>query len=121
MPLLIANMPRKLALQQAEEILVAVGLQDRLQHKSAQMSGGERQRTAIARALVTKPGCLLADEPTGNLDQETAEHIYQLMLELNQQLQASLLIVTHDIALAQRMQRILTIKHGHLTETKSES
>lgn len=114
MPLLIRSAPISESMIQAEELLAKVGLQDRLQHKLGQLSGGERQRVAIARALVTRPNCLLADEPTGNLDHRTAETIYELMLELNQQLQTSLLIVTHDLRLAGRMQKMWQLEDGHL-------
>lgn len=116
MPLLINGNSKQDARDRATDMLNHVGLGERLEHKSAQMSGGERQRTAIARALVTNPHCLFADEPTGNLDTDTAEHVYETMLNLNQVLNTSLLIVTHDQQLAQRMDRILVISHGQLRE-----
>jgi len=114
MPLLIAGEKPASAQLKAKAILVKIGLEERLQHKLAQLSGGERQRTAIARALVTGPLCVLADEPTGNLDQHTAENVYTMMLELNRSLQMSLLIVTHDINLANKMDRILYLQDGIL-------
>lgn len=118
MPLMIRGYHWKQAQAEARVILTAMGLADRLQHKPAQLSGGERQRTAIARALVTKPKCLLADEPTGNLDHHTAVNVYEAMLALNQQQQTSVLIVTHDLSLAQRMDRVLQLEEGELTDIK---
>jgi lipoprotein-releasing system ATP-binding protein len=112
MPLLIGNFSLKDARQQAEKLLVRVGLGHRIQHKPGELSGGERQRAAVARALINRPKCVLADEPTGNLDSKTAEQIYQLMLELNQELQVSFLIVTHDPALAARMDTVLHMEDG---------
>jgi len=114
MPLMLRKMQVAEAYDQARLVLAAVGLEHRLVHRPAELSGGERQRTAIARALVTKPICLLADEPTGNLDRHNASEIYQLMLELNQSLATSLLIVTHDSNLAAKMDRVLTIEDGVL-------
>ena len=116
MPLLIQGVDPSMAKQQAESMLDKVGLNHRLAHKPGELSGGERQRAAIARALVTNPRCVLADEPTGNLDQQTANKVYQLMLELNQELQTSFLVVTHDMSLAQQMDRILKIENGCLME-----
>ncbi|MCQ8180027.1 lipoprotein-releasing ABC transporter ATP-binding protein LolD [Methylomonas sp. SURF-1] len=112
MPLLIGNQSVKSAQQQAAELLKRVGLGHRMQHKPGELSGGERQRAAVARALINKPKCVLADEPTGNLDSKTAEQIYQLMLELNRELQVSFLVVTHDPDLAARMDHVLYMEDG---------
>ena len=112
MPLLIGNQSIKQAQQQATELLKRVGLGHRIQHKPGELSGGERQRAAVARALINKPKCVLADEPTGNLDSKTADQIYQLMLELNQELQVSFLVVTHDPELAGRMDHVLHMEDG---------
>jgi len=112
MPLLIAGRSVKEAKTKATELLGRVGLGHRIEHKPGELSGGERQRAAVARALINTPKCVLADEPTGNLDSKTAEQIYQLMLELNQELQVSFLVVTHDIKLANRMDRVLQMEDG---------
>ncbi len=114
MPLLIRGTNPKIAEAKAREVLAAVGLEKRLQHKPAQLSGGERQRTAVARALVTEPQCILADEPTGNLDHHTAEQVYETMLMLNRNIGTSFIVVTHDQQLASRMDRVLTLKNGEL-------
>ena len=114
MPLLIRRSPPEEALQVAGEMLGKVGLDRRLQHKPGELSGGERQRVAIARALVTRPQCILADEPTGNLDEQTADQVFGVMLELNDSMSSSLVMVTHNQALAGKMDRILEIHNGVL-------
>jgi lipoprotein-releasing system ATP-binding protein len=112
MPLLIGGESVKQARVRASELLQRVGLGHRIEHKPGELSGGERQRAAVARALINKPSVILADEPTGNLDSKTADQVYQLMLELNQELNVSLLVVTHDHDLAARMGKVLHMEDG---------
>ena len=112
MPLLIGGVSVKQARMRAIELLQRVGLGHRVEHKPGELSGGERQRAAVARALINKPSLILADEPTGNLDSKTADQVYQLMLELNQELNVSFLVVTHDHDLATRMGKVLHMEDG---------
>ena len=117
MPLLIRGDNKQAALLAASELLSTIGLKDRFDHRPAELSGGERQRVAIARALITQPSCLLADEPTGNLDAKNAADVLSLMIELNQAQNSALVMVTHDEKIAQKMQRILVLENGQLSES----
>jgi len=114
MPLLIRRVPRPEAESAAAEVLQAVGLEHRLEHRPGELSGGERQRAAIARALVAKPACILADEPTGNLDRQTAEAVFELLMQSVVERGASLVVVTHDPHLAGRADRVLQLQDGAL-------
>jgi len=114
MPLMIRRESKTSAIDKARQLLGRVGLGERLHHKPGELSGGERQRAAVARALITRPQLVLADEPTGNLDAGNGEHVLNLMLELNRELNTSLVIVTHDHSIAARMDRILVLEDGTL-------
>lgn len=116
MPLIVRREKRTAAREQARELLAQVGLEHRMDHYPGQLSGGERQRVALARALVTRPGCVLADEPTGNLDRDTAESMFELLLKVNREFGTALAIVTHDPALAALAHRQLFIEKGRLKD-----
>lgn len=121
MPLLIRGLSRKQAFAAAEHLLDQVGLGNRFKHRPSELSGGERQRVAIARALVAEPSCVLMDEPTGNLDEKTAEHIQQLLLQLNQRLSTSFILVTHDMHIARQQQRMLQLHEGRVLELTQDA
>jgi len=118
MPLLIAGETIKIAQKKATELLDRVGLSNRIQHRPAELSGGERQRVAIARALINNPSLVLADEPTGNLDAKSAESVYQLLKELNSELDTAFIVVTHDQQLANKLDRQLYMTNGILQDTQ---
>jgi len=117
LPLLIKGVDKESAIAQSEKLLTRVGLENRLNHKPSELSGGERQRVAIARAMVVEPDCLLADEPTGNLDAKNAKDVLELILELDENNTSSLVIVTHDQDIAKKMNRTLSLSNQQLIET----
>ncbi|MFQ3249676.1 MAG: lipoprotein-releasing system ATP-binding protein [Glaciecola sp.] len=120
MPLFIKGDNRKGALDRAAKLLARVGLQDREHHRPHQLSGGERQRVAIARALINQPAMIFADEPTGNLDDKNTESIYDLISDINEEFKTSFLLVTHDVQLAKKMDRIVYLENGHLRELEKD-
>ena len=121
LPLLLAGDATASSAARARELLEAVGLGHRLEHKPGELSGGERQRAAVARALVNRPACVLGDEPTGNLDERTAATVFDLMLELNRAQRTSLVLVTHDRSLARRLDRVVELHEGRLREVAPEA
>ena len=116
LPLLISGVDTNQAMTKAQEILKKVGLENRTNHKPSELSGGERQRVAIARAMITEPACLMADEPTGNLDATNAREVLDLIIELNKNRDTALLIVTHDLSIANKMERKFDLTNGILVE-----
>lgn len=116
LPLLISGVDTNQAMTKAQEILKNVGLENRTNHKPSELSGGERQRVAIARAMITEPACLMADEPTGNLDATNAREVLDLIIELNKNRDTALLIVTHDLSIANKMERKFDLTNGFLVE-----
>ena len=116
MPALIKGIGKERAREAAAEILIRTGLKDRLLYRVGKLSGGEQQRVALARALILKPAILLADEPTGNLDQQNSEEIHNLLLELNREFSMTMVVVTHNMELASTMERCVTISNGQLKE-----
>jgi lipoprotein-releasing system ATP-binding protein len=114
MPLLIRGIKKEQAMDESRLLLRRVGLEKRLNHRPSELSGGERQRAAVARALITRPKILLADEPTGNLDSGNGQHVMELMLELHGEFQTSLIVVTHDLSVAKKMNRTLQLRDGVL-------
>jgi lipoprotein-releasing system ATP-binding protein len=116
LPLLISGVNTNQAMAKAQEILKKVGLENRTNHKPSELSGGERQRVAIARAMITEPACLMADEPTGNLDATNAREVLDLIIELNKNRDTALLIVTHDLSIANKMERKFDLTNGILVE-----
>jgi len=116
LPLLISGVDKNEALSKAQEILIKVGLENRTNHKPSELSGGERQRVAIARAMITEPACLMADEPTGNLDATNARDVLDMIIKLNNDQNTALLIVTHDLSIANKMERKFDLTNGFLVE-----